>query len=165
MGVEHAMGSHWVRETFAVHLVLTLFLAACGSDKAASPETEPTCLDKPANLDCKPLYGLQADGGVAPTFQQVFDTTLPNCATSDSCHKGPNAQRGLRLDQIDSAYTNLLATNAQHEQRVIPGDVKCGKVIVRLESIDKPWSMPPGGHLGESDLCSFRHWIANGAKR
>jgi hypothetical protein len=164
MEVEHAMAFQSVREAFPLHLVLTLGLAACSSE-AAPAETEPTCLDKPANLACQPLYGLEADGGVAPTFQQVFDTTLKNCTTSDSCHRGPNAQRGLEMDQIDGAYTNLLKKNAQGEQRVIAGNVQCGKVIVRLESIDKPWSMPPGGHLREDDLCSVRHWIANGAKR
>jgi len=140
------------------------FLASCGSDKPAAQDTEPQCLDEPANLHCRPSVGLEADGGIAPTFQQVFDTVLTNC-DHEGCHKGPNAQHGLELDQIDSAYTNLLATNAQGERRVIPGDVRCGKVIVRLESVDKPWSMPPGAHLQEGDLCSFRHWIANGAKR
>ena len=51
--------------------------------------------------------------------------------------------------------------------RVKPGDVQCGKVIVRLESIDKPWSMPPGkgAHLDDKELCAIRHWIKDGANK
>jgi hypothetical protein len=134
-----------------------------GCAGAASPEEEPTCLPAPANLDCDAAYGLASDGKtIAPTFQQVFDNTLPNCARAN-CHGAPDPANGLELDDIQIAYTDLRANDAKGEPRVIPGNVQCGKVIVRLEMVDKPWSMPRGGHLDDHQLCSVRHWIANGA--
>lgn len=129
----------------------------------ASEEQEPTCLPAPANLECEAAYGLAPDGKtIAPTFQQVFDNTLPTCAHG-GCHGLPDPANGLELDEIHVAHQDLLAKDAKGEPRVVPGDVQCGKLIVRLEMVDKPWSMPRGGHLDERNLCAVRHWIANGA--
>jgi hypothetical protein len=138
-------------------------LLAGGCAGSAPDEQEPTCLSAAANLDCQASYGLAADGKtIAPTFQQVFDNTLPNC-THSNCHGGSDPAGGLELDDIQTAHQELLAKDANGEPRVTPGDVKCGKVIVRLEMAGKPWSMPRGGHLDERDLCAIRHWIAEGA--
>jgi hypothetical protein len=105
---------------------------------------------------CTPEY--------APTYANVFKYTLsPKCGKG-GCHSAPNPKAGLELDQQDTARDNLLATNAAGERRVIPSDVKCGKVIVRLETEGEPWSMPPSSHLGAAELCSIAQWIANGAQ-
>lgn len=147
-----------------VVLAVTAFSSACSDGSA---ETEPECLPEPANLDCQPLYGLNPDTGeIAPTFSEVFNTTLKvTCGSQDSCHSSAGANGGLILDDEQKAYDLLLGKGTDGKPRVRPGDVRCGRVIVRLESVDKPWSMPPGGHLDEATLCSIRHWIANGAPR
>lgn len=155
------------RETWqAIGISLACGLvASCGGGGAA---TEPVCLDTAADATCtKALYGIHG-GQLAPTFQDVFDNTLSRTCGVAGCHGGAHPQAGLKLDDIDAAYQGLLATDAAGERRVIPGDVKCGKVIVRLESVAEPWSMPPGGasaHLDEETLCAIRHWIKDGAKR
>jgi hypothetical protein len=163
-GVLVTTGSLRGRLTWAAVLVgiAGATLGGCGSPA----DQEPSCLPAAANLDCAPAYGLLPDGKtIAPTFQEVFDNTLvPSCALA-GCHRAPNPGGGLQLDEIDTAYKSLLATNAQGERRVIPGDVTCGKVIVRLEEVSKPWSMPRGGHLDDRALCSIRHWIADKAPR
>lgn len=152
----------WLARSTASAVIAGAVLSGCGSPT----EQEPSCLSMPASLNCDASYGLLPDGKtIAPTFQQVFDNTLvPRCAHA-GCHSAPGPGGGLQLDEIDTAYKDLLATNAQGERRVIPGDVTCGKVIVRLESVGKPWSMPRDGHLDDRALCSIRHWIAEGAPR
>jgi len=143
-------------------------VGSCGSPSPAAEETEPSCLPAPVDLNCDPAYGLAADGvTIAPTFQQVFDVTLAHCNATAGCHRAPNPPHGFQLSPIDTAYQSLTTKNAQGEDHVIPGNVKCGKVLVRLESVDEPWSMPPGSgaHLSDAELCSFAHWVANGAPR
>ena len=130
-----------------------------------SGPSEPACLAEAAAVSCtSALYGLHG-GQIAPTFQEVFDNTISKVCAASGCHSGRSPQAGLALDDIDAAHRALLATNASGERRVIAGDVKCGKVIVRLETSGEPWSMPPGAHLDEQALCSIRHWIKNGAPR
>jgi hypothetical protein len=139
--------------------------AALGGCAGGSGPTEPTCLAAPADVTCtSALYGLHG-GQIAPTFQEVFDNTIAKVCAASGCHSGASPQAGLKLDDIDTAYKALLATNAAGERRVIPGDVKCGKVLVRLETAGETWSMPPGAHLDEQTLCSIRHWIKDGAPR
>lgn len=72
----------------------------------------------------------------------------------------------MALDNEDQAYTNLISVkSANGEARVNPNDVQCGKVIVRLNSKNESYSMPPGMSLDAGTLCSIDQWIANGAKR
>jgi hypothetical protein len=145
-------------------LAVTAFSGACSDDGAPS---EPECLSEPANLDCDALYGLNPDTGqITPTFTDLFNKTLKGtCGSLDSCHSSAGANGGLILDVEQTAYDRLLAKGTDGKPRVRPGDVRCGRVIVRLESVDEPWSMPPGQHLDEPTLCVIRHWIANGAPR
>jgi Planctomycete cytochrome C len=155
-----------LRRATTAPLFAALALSACSGDSSKG-ESEPTCLNEAADATCTvALYGIH-DGKLAPTFQDVFDNTLKQTCGASSCHSGDAPQGGLKLDDINAAYTGLLATNAEGERRVIPGDVTCGKVIVRLESVDKPWSMPPGhgSHLDDKELCAIRHWIKDGANR
>jgi hypothetical protein len=139
--------------------VLTALASAAGCSGGEGTKTEPTCLPEAASTACAAEY--------TPTFDNVFKYTLSMHCARPGCHVQPNPQGGMALDDIDLAYTNLVnAKSANGEMRVMPGDVKCGKVIVRLESVNEDWSMPPKpGHLPDPELCSIRQWIANGAMR
>jgi hypothetical protein len=126
---------------------------ACESEPTAA--TPPTCLAEPVDMACMPQY--------APTYANVFKYTLARTCAQSGCHEGNMPQGGLRLDDIDEAYTNLLDKPAG---RIIPGDLACGKVIVRLETKGASWSMPRGQEqLALEERCSIRQWIANGAER
>jgi hypothetical protein len=146
-------------ELAALASMLALAAVGCGSDGGGT-KTEPTCLPAPGPRDCTALY--------QPTFANVFSQTLQmHCATT-RCHVQPTPTGGMALDSLDTAYDNLVnKKSANGEPRVKPGDTQCGKVIVRLSSVDEPWSMPPGpgSHLMPSELCSIRQWIANGAMK
>jgi hypothetical protein len=136
--------------------------AACSSTDGG--DGEPTCLDAAGTLDCSPLYGRQSDGSIAPTFQEVYDNTLTGCAVS-GCHSGASPTGGMQLGTIDEAFASLHGKSSTGEPRITPGDIECGKVIVRLETVGESYSMPPANHLKDSELCSIRHWIKNGATR
>lgn len=154
----------WIsRSVVALAVAFGPIAVSCGSND--SSPAEPLCLDQPGNLNCTPLYGLMANGDIAPTFDELWTRTLkPTCAQL-GCHVQPNPQNGLALDDENTAYADLMAKSSTGVPRVTPKDLKCGRFIVRLETPDQPWSMPPGHHLDESTLCVIRHWIANGAQR
>jgi hypothetical protein len=140
---------------------------ACGGTNDDQSAQVPLCLDKAADANCTNVaYGIH-NGSIAPTFSELFTRTLkPSCGSSTSCHAGTNAQHGLRLDDEATAYDSLMAQNAAGTTaRVIPNDLKCGELIVRLETPNEPWTMPKGGHLSDDLLCVVRHWIAEGAPR
>jgi len=138
---------------------------ACGTnDDEARPV--PLCLTQPADATCTDVaYGIH-NGTISPTFNEIFTRTLkPSCGSNGSCHAGPTAQNGLQLDDEATAYQDLMSGNAAGTTaRVIPNDVKCGELIVRLETPNETWTMPKGGHLPENLLCVIRHWIADGAQ-
>ena len=140
--------------------------AACGTNDSSSDNSVPLCLEKPADATCtNVIYGIH-NGQISPTFSEIFTNTLkPGCGSNASCHSGPNPQNGLSLDDEATAYANLMKKNAAGtNDRVKPGDLKCGELIVRLETPNESWSMPKGDHLPEGLLCVIRHWIADGAK-
>ena len=138
---------------------------ACGtSDDETRPV--PLCLAQAADATCTEVaYGIK-NGTIAPTFNEIFTRTLqPRCGSNASCHAGSNAQHGLRLDDEATAYQNLMSDNAAGTTaRVIPNDLNCGELIVRLETPNEPGTMPKGDHLEENLLCVIRHWIADGAQ-
>lgn len=138
--------------------------ASCGPSDEET-DAVPLCLDAPADGSCTDVaYGIH-NSAIAPTFSEIFARTLqPSCGSNASCHAGASAQHGLRLDDEATAYQGLMAKNAAGTTaRVIPNDLKCGELIVRLETPNKSWTMPKGGHLPENLLCVIRHWIADGA--
>ena len=127
---------------------------------------EPECLEAAGPLECNPLYGLSPEGEVRPSFADVLKNTLkPTCGSNGACHRSDGAKGGLVLDDETTAHAALLDNGSDGRPRVRPGDPRCGKLIVRLETPDKTWSMPPGSPLDESTLCVIRHWISNGAPR
>lgn len=144
-----------LRLPFGMSLSSWVLVAAACSGTDGSNADEPTCLAQPASTTCTPEY--------APTYDNVFTNTLSKSCGIAGCHAGPDPKGGLELDQKDTARENLLATNPAGEKRVIPGDVKCGKAIVRLETEGASYSMPPANHLRSAQLCSIAQWIAQGA--
>lgn len=146
--------------------VLPSALAAwgCSGGNDGGGTGEPDCLDQPAELDCNALYGLK-DGEIQPTFHDVWENTLSDTCAVAGCHNEAAAQGGMILEPEQRAYDMLLSKGSDDRPRVIPNDVQCGKVIVRLETPGETWSMPPGSHLSEGELCAIRHWIDNGAPR
>ena len=75
-------------------------------------------------------------------------------------------EQTLELGVIgNGAYAALMAPSTAGYPRVAEGDTRCGRVIVRLETPGKSYSMPAGNQLIPEERCSIRHWIANGAKR
>ena len=143
----------------AIGGVCLVVASACGSTK--SPTPEPTCLAANPDATCTdPLY--------PPNFKDLFDNTLLRTCSNGGgptagCHSAPYPEAGFELDDIDTAYANILAKSTTGEPRVIPNDVKCGKVIVRLETAGEPWSMPPDDHLNDQTLCAITQWIKSGA--
>jgi hypothetical protein len=138
-----------------IFVVLSMFVAAaCGSSNSG-PDQGPACLAAPVSTDCTPFY--------PPTFANVWNQTIVMKCALGGCHKGSDAKAGMDLSNKDNAYTELLTKSTTSEPRVTPGDLKCGKLIVRLDTKGEVYSMPPNNPLDEATLCSIRQWIANGA--
>ena len=131
--------------------------AACSGDGNASTGNPPMCLSKAASTDCTLSYD--------PTFDNVWQYTLKKHCAVTGCHVGPTPTGSIALDVEDQAYTNLMATGTNGEQRIIPNDVTCGDVVVRLNTKNAPYSMPKDTSIPAGDLCSIMQWIAMGAKK
>jgi hypothetical protein len=135
-----------------------LFLSACGD--GSEEGGQPDCLDAPASPQCSPLFP-------APDFSRIYSEILATkCASGGgACHGPQSAGRngGLVFDGADASREMLLRPSSSGRPRVTPGDLRCGELIVRLETPGEPWSMPRGGHLEQTELCTIRQWIANGA--
>jgi hypothetical protein len=131
--------------------------AACGGDGNGSSSAPPMCLANAVSTDCTPTY--------APTFDNVWQYTLKKTCAVSGCHSGSMPTGNMALDNEDMAYTNLLAKGTNSEQRVMPSNVTCGDVVVRLNSKNESYSMPRGTSLPTGDLCSIMQWIAMGATK
>lgn len=128
----------------ATLLCAVLALASCSSG-------DPACVESPS-ADCQPLY--------QPTYEEVFNRTIvPRCAVSGgACHSGSDAKGGLRMDDIDETYAQLVG-----EGRVIPSDASCSLMVIRIEG--EGGLMPPGAKLSDAERCAVATWVANGAER
>jgi hypothetical protein len=134
---------------------LTLALTGCGTPR----DEPPPCV---ANLDagCQPLYD-------PPVYATIFDKILqPTCAQgTGTCHTADGAKAGLVFENADTAYALLLGSTGGRV-RVIPKDPACSLLVIRLESGDPGFRMPPGPTpLLDSELCDVVQWIAGGAQR
>jgi hypothetical protein len=125
-------------------LLAAVALAGCAG--------ESPCVDLPA--DCTPQY--------APSFAEVHRRTLrPGCAQAGgACHASDGARGGLDLEDLDAAYSALI-----EGARVIPGDAACSPLMVRIESTERRFAMPPGAPLAPEVRCTIRRWIEAGAPR
>jgi hypothetical protein len=126
--------------------------SGCGS-------STPACVKTPS-LDCSPLFA-------PPTYQAIFTQILePNCATGmGTCHTPDGAKNGLVFADADAAY-QLLLSPPNTSPRVLPGDPGCSLIMIRLESTDPNYRMPPGPTpLDPAARCAIAQWIAQGAPR
>jgi hypothetical protein len=119
--------------------------AGCGDDGS--------CIEG-LNVDCEPLY--------EPTFSNLHSRTLGSiCGSNAVCHGGSSPQLGLSLAEPDRAHQLL----TEGGRLVKPGDPACSVLMIRLESSDPSFVMPPGRQLSEAERCVVRRWIAAGAAR
>lgn len=137
------------RSTRALGLGLVLSLSACTGD--GDGDQAPACVE----IDyagCAPLY--------PPSWDQVWQQTLaPSCSGGGSACHGSGGE--LLLTDPATAYTGL--TSGAHPQ-IVPGDPACSPVMIRLESDDPNFRMPPGNTaLPAGARCSIATWITNGA--
>jgi hypothetical protein len=108
----------------------------------------PACITVDAS--CAPLY--------APTFDNVYTTTLKNTCGSDvhACHAALGAS-GLSFATEDTAYAEL------RDGQVTPGDPGCSPMIVRTSSVGARYQMPPGDPLSPQERCALVQWVKAGA--
>jgi len=126
-----------------------MWLAALWVALAGCPEDgPPACVA--VETSCTPLY--------APTFDNVFNTTLKNGCGSGlgACHSAGGAGE-MSLATPEAAHASLL------DGRVTPGDPGCSEIIVRTAAPGKSYQMPPGIDLGAAERCSLIQWVAAGA--
>ena len=108
-------------------------VASCGP--GANPR--PACFSTVDVDGCTPLYPAEFPA----IFSQVLSVT---CASSGaSCHGDLGRMGGLVLVDEAAAYAALLGLDGARP-RVIPGDVACSEMMVRLDLPGHAWSMPPG---------------------
>lgn len=112
------------------------------------------------SANCQPLFD-------PPTYDAIFSQIFhPTCAQGiGTCHTSDAAKAGLVFADADVAYSLLLGT-VGGRARVNPGDPSCSLLMIRLESGDPTFRMPPGPTpLLESERCDIVQWIAQGAAR
>ncbi len=128
----------------AVLVALTTGCSGCSGD-------DPECVDVEV-ANCAPLYH--------PTWEEVFSRTIaPRCAVEGgACHSGSDAKGGLRMDDIDETYSQLVG-----DGRVLPGDASCSLLVIRIEG--GGGVMPPGTPLSDAERCAVETWVADGAQR
>ncbi|MBK9029982.1 MAG: hypothetical protein IPL61_01365 [Myxococcales bacterium] len=121
-------------------VALALAGAACGDD--------PQLVCVTVDLTCAPLY--------APTWANVYGTTVtPKCAAS-GCHTTAAAKGGLVLDDPATAHAALTSY-------VIPGDVGCSELVERIYATAEALRMPRGSQLSTAEACALARWVAAGA--
>ena len=133
---------------------MVISLSGCPDDGDGS--SPPECADFDADA-CTPQF--------APEFDRVFEQVLmPRCGVPGSaCHAEAGAEGadgGLVITDVDSTHEILL------NGFVEPSDVACSPLLVRMNTDDSDFLMPPGSQpLDEDVRCSIAQWIASGAQR
>lgn len=95
----------------------------------------------------------------------------PSCATS-SCHTEDNAEAGVDLHSIESAYTILVGRACDSNnppgqaQRnfVAPGQPERSRLMYLLIGEEVPRQMPPDRPLPDGDVDLVERWILEGAQ-
>lgn len=126
--------------------IALLTAAACsGPDSLECITVEPSCT---------PLY--------APTWENVFANTIqPKCGTGGgACHEGVAARAGLRLDESQGAYDELINPNRPY---VMTDDVACSELLQRVYSNVSSLRMPRGSTLPDAERCALQQWVLAGA--
>src|SRR5262245_4188594 len=93
----------------------------------------------------------------------------PNCATS-SCHTQENAQAGVDLHSIDSAYEILVGRDCDPSSPpgssrnfVAPGQPERSNLMYLLLGVESKGPMPPDRPLPDRDIELIERWILEGA--
>lgn len=134
------------------YVVLAVAVAGAGCSSGA----DPTECNDATTATCNPLY--------TPTFDHVYTMTLqPHCGSdSRSCHSDSGMAGGMSFATIDQAYSALLEPG---QDRVIPGDIHCSIMLIRVMSDDSSIQMPRGSSLPDAEKCSLIQWVDQGAQR
>ncbi len=142
--------------------------AGVAADADAGP-TGPTCIEPEAGapiVDGGDADG--GDGGIAPTFTNVW-TTILEVKGCTGCH-GTGGSGKLSMPDKCSAWTNLREQKAQGAAcgssgltRVVPGDPNASLLVQKVEGPSCGSKMPIGGSLDATQINLVRAWIAAGA--
>jgi len=95
----------------------------------------------------------------------------PSCATS-SCHTEDNAEAGVDLHSIESAYTILVGKACESNNPpgqalrnfVSPGQPERSALMYLLIGEEVPRQMPPDRPLPDGDIDLVERWILEGAQ-
>jgi hypothetical protein len=135
----------------ALTLLVTIGLAACGSESPTSSSSSST--------DSRTI---QANPSFTTTIQEIFSR---RSCTSSSCH-GTAQMAGLDL-RSGSSYGSLVDVRATSEPilRVSPGDPDGSYLVIKLEGRQSVGDRMPqtGAAFDSIDLTNIRNWIAQGA--
>src|SRR4051794_13822286 len=108
-----------------------------------------------AILIALPLFSQQPS---SPDF--VRDVEPIFAKRCQGCHGAGQQMSGLRLDQGDAALKGGYSGAV-----IVPGKSAESKLIARVSSTKKGFSMPPvGTPLSETEVATLRAWIDGGAK-
>lgn len=134
-----------------VALAMTIVVTA-----GCSSGADPTECNDAITATCNPQY--------PPTFQNVYDFTLaPHCGSgARACHSDQGMAGGMSFATIDQAYAELLEPG---QDRVIPGDIHCSIMLIRVMSDDNSIKMPRGSSLEPAEQCALIQWVDQGAQR
>lgn len=117
--------------------IVTALMSGCTSHEDIIPLNSVSLQDTVTYLDVKP----------------IFDTR----GTCITCHSGPTAEHGLRLD----TYDNVMA-GSMHGPIVVPFSADSSELYLRVAGIVTP-RMPLGSTLSPEDIALIRKWINDGA--
>ncbi|MEW6168106.1 MAG: hypothetical protein AB1651_10465 [Pseudomonadota bacterium] len=138
--------------------LLPALLAGCGGDGSGLDENG------------RPIDEGGSGGGGAetlpPTIESIQDRVFtPQCA---SCHAGALAPQGLRLEDAQTSYDNLVdvpSTEVPAQFRVEPGSPDTSYLIDKLEGTQAVGARMPLGQppLDAETIGVIRQWISDGA--
>lgn len=115
----------------------------------------------------RPLQpGGASEAPLAPTVESIQEHLFtPRCAV---CHAGANAPLGLRLEDAQTSYDNLVDVRSVEVPslfRVEPGNPDDSYLIHKLEGTQAVGDRMPRGRppLAPEEIAAIRQWIADGA--
>ncbi|MFP5305576.1 MAG: hypothetical protein ACLGI7_07095 [Gammaproteobacteria bacterium] len=136
-------------------LIVPTLLAGCGGNGSGLDENG------------RPIDEGGGDGGeLQPTIESIQDHVFtPQCA---SCHAGALAPQGLRLEDAQTSYDNLVdvrSTQVPTQFRVEPGSPDTSYLIDTLEGTQAVGDRMPRGQppLDAETIGVIRQWISDGA--
>lgn len=143
------------RGACALLLALAGVLAACNSSEA------------PLDTELAARADAPADDKIQPTIESIQKHVFgPHCI---SCHAGPNAEQGMRLENPGASYNALVNVRSNEKpvsDRVKPGDADNSYLVNKLEGNQVPGTarMPKDAEpLDAETIAAIRKWIADGA--